>query len=472
MAETVVIRCTATDPGGLTGFATKTITVNGPAPPSTAPPEIVSITATENPIEPSGETTITVIGRNYDRVLWLGFGLSASTTPETRKFTAPANVRVGTPYVITVILTNDFDSDTDSITMTIRNVAPIINSLSGIPVSIGIGDSFEAFANATDANGDPLIYVWTAPDFTQGIAEGNPINGRAFQSPSSITGASNAVKTITCTVTDSLPPPNTGIPFSKNQNVIVSPNVPSAPNVYIFDVGKRDITVIWDPPTNNGGSPITGYRVWIRQLAASTEESDQAWDISRSVPVSSTIHRFTFESPSYSLDPGTPYEIGVQSFNTFDIVGVTYGGISERGTERITTDPLFTPPIDPTPEENFAPVVDIPADIQGHTQTGSGSITVRKTEEVLTITISGTYSDADGDLLTVYWGLSDISGTGVSISPDPIENPYQGTTTVQVLMPADTNPGRFILRLNAYDNITNNEDDPSTDILFVRIVVS
>ena len=466
MAQSVTIRCTATDPDGLTGFADKTFMLTGPTPPSTDLPDIVSITAGVNPIVPGDDTVITVVGRNYDRVIWSGFGLSAATSPETRTFTAPENVSVGTDYVVRVTLSNDFGSDTDTITMTISNVAPVINSLTGIPISIRVRDSFEAFANATDANGDDLIYSWrvtdtqgnTDPSVTQGIAEGNPPNGRAFQMPNSITDADDAVKTITCTVEDIVPPPNTSEDDSDSQDVIVEPNSPNAPNITSLDAERTQITVNWDPPTDNGGGFITGYRVWFREFEL------QTWNISRSILVSANINQYILASPQFSLGAGTDYEVGVQAFNTFDINGVSYGGISERGTDTITTDPLYIQPIDPTPEENSLPEVRI--NFTGFT------LEVRKTDEVHVERLSGVYSDPDGDPLTVSWRALDFGLTGVSVYFEPIGNPFQGTTEVLLTFGADAQAGSLLLYLEAYDGISNDDTNPVSDRIQVTLEVS
>ena len=460
-------------------MATKTFEVTGPVPPSTDPPEVISVTAGENPISPSDDTTLTVVGRNYDRVIWSGFGLSASTSPETRTFTAPNNVRVGTTYLITVTLSTDFRSHSGSIAMTIRNVAPIINSFSDIPISIGVRDSFEAFANATDANGDTLRYAWTVtdyqgrndPDFTQGISPGGQPHSREFQAPSSILGASDAVKTITCTVEDVLPSPHISLSHSRSQDVIVDPDAPVAPNIMHLDAERYQITVDWDPPTNNGGSPITAYRVWIRRLEG-VQGIEQEWSTSRSTVVGANIHQFIFAlSSGYAITAETNYQIGVEALNTFDINGVTYGGTSERATNTTTTDQLYTQPIDTTPEQNFLPVVDIPLENIGYPITGSSSIRITKTQDVLTVSISGSYSDPDGDPLTVYWTLNSRS-TNARLSFDPIGNPYQGETTAEITFPANTNAGTLFLRLNAYDNISNDEFTPVTAAIAIRIVTS
>ena len=473
MAESVTIKCTARDSGGLTGMATKTIMVIEPdtVPPIPDAPQIISLSAEVNPIAPDNTTTLTVVGINYNNVVWTGVGVMSTSTPEMIDFTAPDNVVAGTTYTITVRLENTVTDqfDTDSLTMTIRNVAPEITSLD-LPISITVGSSFEGFVIAEDNNGDNLRYVWLSRGFTQGIAEGSPAHGRAFQAPNSITSAADATKTIIATVHDIPPSPYTSDRDSDSRVVIVEPNAPRPPIIRSLDPESTQITANWAPHMNTGGGPITGYRVWIRRLAVSTEDSDQAWSISRSTVVSAGIRQFIFASPSYSLIPGTPYEIGVEAFNTFDINGESYGGRSDRGVDTITTTSGFVPPVDPPPEENFAPIVEI--DTTGYdTSFGPGFIVITKTMLVQTFDFSGTYSDADGDELTVYWTLNP-GNSGALLNADPILDPYQGTATCTLVLGADAEDGTAALTLSAYDNVTNDQDDPSEDVIFIFIDVT
>ena len=109
MAETVIIKVTATDTDGATGEGTSTLTVQAPAPPTALVPIITSFTTDDTTLDPGQSTKFEVQGNNYTRVIWRVVGVGgtfdfdpdATGEDEKRQFTAPATVLAGTEYTRT-----------------------------------------------------------------------------------------------------------------------------------------------------------------------------------------------------------------------------------------------------------------------------------------------------------------------------------------------------------------------------------
>ena len=390
MAETVTVRVTATDTDGATGMAEATITVDTPTPPVANLPTITSLTADDSTPDPGQAVTLTVTGLNFERVLWETSGgtLSAHADGATKQtFNTPTNIVAGTTYEVTVTLSNDHGTASQSITLTVANVAPVITSLTGIPQapnSVTVGGSFTAAANANDGNSDAITYSWEANGFTQ--AAGMASNERSFTAPSSITGESNAKRTVVCTARDMPPSPYPSLSSSREQDVIIAPGKPSAPAITMHAVTQTEIQFEWSPPTDNGGSPITGYRVWIR--------IDDSSNFTRSVVLGPTIRTYTYTG----LAAETPHEVAVEAFNTFTLDGNDYGQTSDRGTLSVTTNPLYMPP-DPEDPNDYSPECVALTDV---TQTALiNPIESQRTDILFSMSIS--YSDQDGDQVFVSW---------------------------------------------------------------------
>ena len=429
MAQQVRIKCTGTDNQGEPFEAFAMITVDPPDAPGTDLPRILSLVADDTTLAPGASTNITVTGLNYTRVIWDGDNRLTQPdpdVPEEQTFTAPFRVQVGTTYVVMVTLTNDHGSNSRSIQITINNIAPVISRLDDIPQApnfVTVGHSFRARAFATDENGDDLRYSWNAEDFTQ--SEGDLPSERAFLAPSTITGSSDAQKTITCTVHDVVPSPHSSLPVSRSQDVIIAPGKPGTPTIKNVNVTQTEIYFEWDPPTNNGGSPITAYRVWIR-----IGDSD---DFTRSATIDADADLdYTYDD----LAPGTIHAIAVEALNTFTIGGNNYGQTSDRATMMVTTDPVFTPP-GPTEPNNSSPVltlliptstdVEVPFDLLNET----------------VIPIEVEYSDPDGDAVEIMWVARRFGAIVGELIIDPQPHPGEGIATAQYVVPSGAN--RFLV---------------------------
>lgn len=412
MAETVTVRVTATDSDGATGMAETTITVDTPTPPPANLPIITSLTADDTTPNPGQEVTLTVIGENYERVIWESDDVALvqhAIGIELQVLNIPSNIRAGTDYVVTVTLANDSGSVSQSITLTVANVAPIITSLTGIPQApnfVLVGGNFTAAANAIDPNGDSLAYTWVASGFTQSESESMLDNERTFTAPSSIAGESDAKRVVVCTARDTPPAPHVSMANSRQQDVIIAPGKPSAPAITMHSVTQTEIQFEWSPPTDNGGSPITGYRVWIR--------IDDSSNFTRSAVLGPTIRDYTYEN----LAAETPHEVAVEAFNTFTIDGNNYGQTSDRGTLSVTTNPLYQPP-DPEDPNDFDP--ECVALVETNQVIEVSQIEADQSDVMFSMGIS--YLDQDGDQVFVTWELLSFSTLGGTLTVTPQEEP-------------------------------------------------
>ena len=417
MAESVRVKCTGTDSEGASYEAFADITVNAPAAPEEIAPVITSLTIDDNTLDPGQTTNVTVIGLNYNSVNWVATGgtlVEHSDGVEKQEFTAPTNIVAGTQYTITVTLANDHGSDTESLSATVNNVAPVITSLGGIPQapnSVTVGDSFTASVVANDINGDALRYTWQSAGVSQQV--GTFSNERDFTAPDSITGVSDAQKTIICRAHDIPPSPYTFLSSDpKQQGFIVAGDKPGTPIIDIILPTQSTIPIDWTEPADNGGAPITGYRVSIR-IGDST-------NFTRSVVLGPTITSYTYEN--LALD--TPHEIAVEAFNTFTIAGNNYGETSDRATQSTRTQPerVAPPPEDPNDHSpTLTPLTPI--------------TTVYEIDQMaFTHNMLVEYSDADGDTVAISWEMSGNLQSTFVWPPQP--NAFAGVTSAELTIAA------------------------------------
>src|SRR5207249_452310 len=61
-----------------------------------------------------------------------------------------------------------------------------------------------------------------------------------------------------------------GVSSLSNEASATAITVPSAPQNLQASAGTRNATLTWDAPSSNGGSPITGYKIY-RSTSSGTE---------------------------------------------------------------------------------------------------------------------------------------------------------------------------------------------------------
>lgn len=131
-------------------------------------PTITNITSASISITPGGDTTITCTATDPDgdtiTYSWTVTGGTVSGTGGTITWEAPG--AEGT-YTISVEVSDGkggTDTDSVSIEVAVGNNPPNITSVTPGDVSVSPGGSTTVTCTATDPDGDPLTYTWSAPD--------------------------------------------------------------------------------------------------------------------------------------------------------------------------------------------------------------------------------------------------------------------------------------------------------------------
>lgn len=118
-----------------------------------------------------------------------------------------------------------------------------------------------------------------------------------------------------------------------NESISTRAHVQSASNVQV-DLGFRRATVTWDPPLDDGGFPIVGYRVMAGKESSIIEFGSIEGCISNSVVTNSGECSIAAASSDYRqmnfiwFDPSTEYRIYVQSINSNDEYSYVDSGYS------------------------------------------------------------------------------------------------------------------------------------------------
>ena len=112
------------------------------------------------------------------------------------------------------------------------------------------------------------------------------------------------------------------------------PSVPSAPTNVVVVPGIRNLTVRFDPPSSDGGSPITGYSVTV-QLAGESVASAKN---------KTTSNAEQLEFIVGDLEPNVPYLVSVFAIN---IIGDGISSLPQTGIP-LDDKPVERPPARPT----------------------------------------------------------------------------------------------------------------------------
>lgn len=188
---------TAVDPLGRSASSIAAIVVNGP-------PQIQSVTITNNDEVLPYNTTITVVLTDPEsqaiNVQWLD-GITVIGTGNVLVYT------VTTPKVITMHAT-DAGGGTTNLPIELRgtvDTAPVVTAVvSPDPQRIGTGQTVVFTATAHDPEGSPLTFLWTFWDLSTSSGTTTPIGGGQYQNSvtKSVSAETAGVKTTTLQVTD------------------------------------------------------------------------------------------------------------------------------------------------------------------------------------------------------------------------------------------------------------------------------
>ena len=252
-------------------------------------------------------STNTVYVANYaDNSVSVINGSTNTVTATVSVGSIPSAVAVN-PSTNTVYVANYADKSVSVINGSILPSAPPVNAssashgsvqISWSPPSIGANISFYCVSVAPRSGSAEVIYV------------------PASQLNTTITGLTNGITySVTVTAVSSL---GAGSPSSP---VRLTPRtVPTAPGSPKATAGTKKVTLSWSVPRSNGGSPVTGYRVYIGTKAG--HES--------STPMNANL----VTSLSYiasSLTKGKKYYFVIKAVNA---AGMSLGSVEVSATAK------------------------------------------------------------------------------------------------------------------------------------------
>ncbi len=178
-------------------------------------------------------------------------------------------------------------------------------------------------------------------------------------------------------------------------------STPDAPNAPTLTPGKAQIAATWNPPADNGGSPITGYELQYREFGVT------AWENASGIGANTT-HTIT------ELKNSTTYEVRVRAVNT--------PGTGDWSAIATAT-PLFATPI---PSDTLAVLSD--------------DITTLITDENLTVKLTV----VEPGTLVVNEMSGAITVTPVTL-PDGVTPPAVNASTGVITVTANTTAGTYLV---------------------------
>uniref|UniRef100_UPI00286C64F6 PKD domain-containing protein n=1 Tax=Chamaesiphon sp. OTE_8_metabat_110 TaxID=2964696 RepID=UPI00286C64F6 len=167
--------------------------------------------------------------------------------------------KAGNHNVTVTITDNDGASTTDTIQVTVTNVAPTINTVN-IPTNINEGSTVQLTATATDAGNDTLTYNWyingaTTPIIGQTI-DYNFANSGNYPVKLDVIDSNGAITTQTVDVTINNLAPTI-------DSITIPTNIKEGETVQLIatasDAGNDTLTYNWY--INNAITPITGQTI-------------------------------------------------------------------------------------------------------------------------------------------------------------------------------------------------------------------
>jgi len=148
------------------GVATASIPV---ATSTNIAPTIASVSALPPSVEPGGTIALSASANdpdegelNYSWTAPEGWTLTADGS--TASLVAPDEYGVAATVTLEVDDGDDGKASAELVVSTVANQGPIIASITANPQNVARGGTIALAASATDPNGDPLGYVWTAPE--------------------------------------------------------------------------------------------------------------------------------------------------------------------------------------------------------------------------------------------------------------------------------------------------------------------
>jgi uncharacterized repeat protein (TIGR03803 family) len=210
----------------------------------------------------------------------------------------------GTSYTFTVKATNELG--TGAASSASNSVIPHTppGAPTGVAATAGNGEATVTFT-APASNGGSPITGYTVTSSPGGIVKTGPV------SPITVTGLTNGISyTFTVTATNAVGAGPASIP----SNSVMPQGPPGAPTGVVAMAGNGEVTVGFNAPASNGGSPITGYTV--TSIAGGIEKTGTSSPITVTGLTNGTAYTFMVTAtnavgtgpasgPSNSVTPAT-----------------------------------------------------------------------------------------------------------------------------------------------------------------------
>ena len=203
------------------------------------------------------------------------------------------------------------DNATTTVTITDNDASPVLVALEDI--SLTLGETVDLTAQATDADNDPIRYVWSRAEgeTAPAVPDATDLtNARlTFEPPAA------GVYTLTVTADD-----GNGNTDSKQLTITVQIAAPAQPTSFSAEAGIGQVMLTWDAADDDS---ITGYQL---RYGKTAERESTAW-VTLSSTGANTTHTVT------GLDNGAEYSFALRAVNA--------------GGEGIATDWLTAQPLAP-----------------------------------------------------------------------------------------------------------------------------
>ncbi len=250
-----------------------------------SPPAITSLTANPMSVQVGGQSTISVVASDpdgnpltYDWSAICGM-LSSTTGPEDKTWTAPSTLGTCT---ISVTVTNPLDAratasvDIRVVPTPTSNRPPAITSFAANPMAVHVSEQSTILVIASDPDGDPLTYNWSA---TCGTLSGTTgAQDKTWSAPTTV--PLSGLCTVAITVTD----PSGASASARVDIQVLPPPVRNSPptitsliaNPLSVPVGGQSTSSV--QASDPDGDPLTyNWSATCGTLSGQTGPGDKTW---------------------------------------------------------------------------------------------------------------------------------------------------------------------------------------------------
>ena len=186
------------------------------------------------------------------------------------------------------------DNATTMVTITDDDASPVLAALAD--VNLTLGETLDLTAQATDADNDPLRYVWSRAEgeTTPAIPDATNLTDARLTFAPPATG----VYTMTVTAAD-----GNGNTDSEPVTITVQVAAPAQPTNFAAEAGNGQVTLTWDAAADDS---ITGYQL---RHGKTDERESTAWVTLSAAGAAATTHTVN------GLDNGAEYSFALRAVN-------------------------------------------------------------------------------------------------------------------------------------------------------------